>query len=558
MSHARVLASLLSVTAILSFAACTEDVSGPERTGRAVATIIGGVKDNDAQAHESVVFLYASQAGGACTGSLIAPNLVLTARHCVSINVTQGIGCDIDGKSSNGDHVGADYSAGSFEIYTGYSPGGAPVATGKKLFHPDTKNLCNNDIALLLLKNAVPGAKPMPLRLDFGPAIGELTMAIGYGKTTKSDASSGLRYRRADIPVLSNGRDWNYLNGANEFVMGQSTCQGDSGGPILAMASSAILGVTSRGGDCFTGEQHFTKVAAHKDLILAAFAEAAASPVAEGLAPPPDPGLGSTGQDACVTGAECKKALCYKGLCSDLCQPGSCPSGTYCAPTSLDLAGQTIDASVCSVPAAGSTDCASCHYTRCKGSMEPCLTDPVCAGFLPCVDKCTDKDCFDACEAANPAGAAAYQKVHACECGVQCDTDCKSICPVGTGGAGGAGGSAGTGGGAGSAGASGGAAGSTGGTAGAGGASAGAGGVAAAGTGGAASATSGPAGQGGSSAGAGGTASAGATAAPAGDAAESSDSGGCSTRPGPRSPNGAVALLALAGALALVRRRRVS
>ena len=47
---------------------------------------------------------------GNCTASLIAPNLVLTARHCVAQNVTQGIGCDINGKSTNGDHAGNNYA----------------------------------------------------------------------------------------------------------------------------------------------------------------------------------------------------------------------------------------------------------------------------------------------------------------------------------------------------------------------------------------------------------------------------------------------------------------
>ncbi len=78
---------------------------------------MGGVDDT---AHPAVVLL--TNPGGNCTASLIAPNLVLTARHCVAQNVTQGIGCDINGKSTNGDHVGANYAASSMKVFTGLQP----------------------------------------------------------------------------------------------------------------------------------------------------------------------------------------------------------------------------------------------------------------------------------------------------------------------------------------------------------------------------------------------------------------------------------------------------
>src|SRR5262245_57572480 len=40
-----------------------------------------------------------------CSGALVAPNLVLTARHCVSRAVTATPSCDARGRSHNGDHL---------------------------------------------------------------------------------------------------------------------------------------------------------------------------------------------------------------------------------------------------------------------------------------------------------------------------------------------------------------------------------------------------------------------------------------------------------------------
>jgi MYXO-CTERM domain-containing protein len=568
---------------LASLSSCSE-APRAEAIGQRHEAIINGTPDSGAAAHESVVLLSLTSQGELCSGSLIAPNLVLTARHCVSSNVVEGIGCDIDGNSQNGDQVGADLDPTSIVVLTGQAPNpfGQGVAFGKKIYHPAGNNLCNHDIALILLSNSVPGATPMSLRFAFGPQIGEVTTPVGYGKTTSSDFSAGSRYRRENTPIVSVGQDLNFSTASNEFVMGQSTCQGDSGGPVLASDTGAILGVTSRGGDCFNGFQQFTRVDSHKALIEQALSEAGATAILEAKDAPSKPPKTKTGEGPCTAGSECVGLLCANpgpaGFCTALCAPGSCPTGTVCETQAVTVQQGSFSAPVC-VAAPKDNACESCRYNKCKAPIEACLADTQCAPLVACADACTTPDCLAACEASNPKGAPLYKAVVTCECSSKCGSSCADLCGTtqGTGGAAGAGGAGNAGSGGDAAGGDAGAAGDagqggSGGDGGAGG-EAGAGGQEPAGQGG--TSEGGAAGKGGAgksgaagkastggqgnaagsdAAGGAGTGGASSTGVPQAAPEDSSSSGGCSTAPHPAAA-GAWGLLGL-GLVALRRRGR--
>jgi hypothetical protein len=196
-----------------------------------------------------------------CTGSLITPNLLLTARHCVSPTSADVVDC-----SSAPASFAAPYDVkqlwvnrsaalsgplGSF----GYLPleGGSdeflPVA---RIFVPDSSDVCGNDVALLLLGAAFDGTEAAPLapRLDQVVKTGEGYTAVGFGATPAA-SGEGVRRSRADLAVACSPADCDTGTGfeADEFGGGDGVCSGDSGGPALD-AEGRVAGIASRASNC--------------------------------------------------------------------------------------------------------------------------------------------------------------------------------------------------------------------------------------------------------------------------------------------------------------------
>jgi MYXO-CTERM domain-containing protein len=321
---------------------------------------------------------------------------------------------------------------------------------GAQLFHPPGQNLCNNDIALLVLNQAVAGVTPQKIRYTFPPQNGEQGTAVGYGGISQSGTGAGTRRRRPNVPVKSVGQDWNEGNGANEFSTGQAVCPGDSGGPLIS-AGGAVLGVASRVQDCSdaTKSAKYVRLDSHKALIDQAFAAAGATPSIEAGTPTTTPKK-QTGQGPCVTGSECTSFLCAQvtnSYCTETCDTGGCPTGTYCVDGTLYFQGEPVAQKVCA-PLPTATACEACRSTECVNVVGTCLGNPACKTLLACVDACADEACVTGCIAANPGGATDYDSVAYCACNSSCADACSHQCitPPGGGGAGGVAGSPATGG----------------------------------------------------------------------------------------------------------------
>lgn len=172
-----------------------------------------------------------NRANGNCTGTLIAPRLVLTAAHCVLprrafLEFSLPGGFLGMGRSFSAERV---YAHSAFRDYT---PGPGQG---------------NADIALIVLSKDVSGVAPARLSRS-QPAVSSRTVHVGYGVSDRADATrnggsgfTGRTKRVGNSTVTSKSELW--------FKTGRVTCAGDSGGPALD-ANGAIVGLTSRSDDC--------------------------------------------------------------------------------------------------------------------------------------------------------------------------------------------------------------------------------------------------------------------------------------------------------------------
>ena len=202
--------------------------------------IYGGAEDDDADALPGVVALRIGMEGTfeLCSGALIAANLVLTARHCVTRNLTSSVSCNENGKSSNGEHVAGDELPRNVGVYVGAAPrfGQHPDSIAKAIVSPPGPYLCDSDIALVVLDTPITSIEPLAVRRARPAAAGEIIRSVGYGQNDDK-LPIGTRFRKDGVTVLAQGKAISASKtplGLHEFEVGKSICQGDSGGPAIS------------------------------------------------------------------------------------------------------------------------------------------------------------------------------------------------------------------------------------------------------------------------------------------------------------------------------------
>jgi len=292
---------LLPLFASLTLAACGQSADGfgsdDDSFGSLSQPIVNGEPSEDA-ADNSAVFIH-TLPDHVCSGTLIAPNLVATALHCITDSYAGQFTCNPDGTLSEDSQNAGEGRMGDMLDPAGISVrvgpdsrGNEPAAWGVESFGTGSAQICRNDIAFVLLDRDV-DAPITPVRLDYGVRTGDRVRVLGYG--AREDGRDGQRYVRTGVRVVDVGPASDNATSVSAapktFVVTEGACQGDSGGPAISEETGALVGVysLSAGSTCIaTGVRNvYTALASFEGLAREAFAESGHEPILD--APPAAP-----------------------------------------------------------------------------------------------------------------------------------------------------------------------------------------------------------------------------------------------------------------------------
>lgn len=217
-------------------AGCTTETSD-QASGENDEAIIGGVVSGPED--DAVAVFGAPDGVGFCSGTLVAPNLVLTAKHCVRARAASPrYSC-----TSPSEDLGALRPAVALTVLFGHNLSGDMESHSVSRVVDDGRlDLCDHDAAVLVLATPVTSIQPRALRTT-ALARGEAMTAVGWGMT-----ESGLpdtRRKRSGVTVLPSSTAGAGAVGTNEILTTTAICQGDSGGPLFD-SSGRVVSVVSR------------------------------------------------------------------------------------------------------------------------------------------------------------------------------------------------------------------------------------------------------------------------------------------------------------------------
>lgn len=184
-----------------------------------------------------------------CTGNVIAPDVVLTTRHCFDQALDNTIEFD---------PIGAEFSVGQ-----GPDAVRASVGIVDSIFHP------HRDLVLLKLQAPITDRAPVePLAMIGAPLAdslqGTTAEAAGHGRTEAEAEKVGLFF--VALPITCVDADYVEVFGGGT----RGICSGDSGGPLLvtqADGTPGILAIEHQGDPNCVGRDYLIRLDRHQAWI---------------------------------------------------------------------------------------------------------------------------------------------------------------------------------------------------------------------------------------------------------------------------------------------------
>ena len=241
--------------ATLSYVACAAvGALAPAAASAQPQAVEAAIIEGAPSSHRAVAALLDASDAVYCSGTLIAPDAVLTAAHCV------------------------DEETPRLAHFAGAE--GAPVLVRAWQSHPDyDPRALSADLAILWLDEPVAHITPQPLletSMD-ETWVGRAVRVVGHGLTSSEELSSdgAQRERLTTIERVEPER----------VRHGPSSCDGDSGGAVLDEADGTLVAVISSGprGCAFYGRA--TRIDAHRAWLVGALARGAPEPMSCAMRP---------------------------------------------------------------------------------------------------------------------------------------------------------------------------------------------------------------------------------------------------------------------------------
>ena len=257
-----------------------------------------------------------------CTGTLIAPRVVLSAGHCLMMSgFTKSDFPDITvffGQKVGGS--GANIQITDFQAHPNWAQ--------------DPTTVVKNDVSVLTLAQDAPVAPMAWQQTAIGNIVGKAVTFVGYGVTNATQTGNDAR-RQVGGTISSQDSEFIYSGNGKS-----GTCQGDSGGPTLLSQSGTptVIAVTSYGDGSCVNESADTRIDPYTDFI---------SSFIKGCTPN-------------CSGKQCGSDGC--GKTCGTCSSGTCNSSGQCAVCTPNCSGKQCGDDGCG------KSCGTCSNGSCNAS----------------------------------------------------------------------------------------------------------------------------------------------------------------------------------------------